>query len=658
MRVNKQLNSHARYHLVLITAAILVFQNTTTAKESPTQQTTESLDAQNKSAVLTVVNKLWEKAKSTNPVRFEEHTTSTLPTIHSAEKKVEQSVKTSGYTVWIEGRSIRCEGTDLFKKPFLGIGQVDILFEPNGVSNWYEYDAQHHSYIKGWPGEPWHSNFVQRCPGFVSLNYYSQLKLEVSSGRISSTLEILGTKRINGKEATVVEHTERSVGGKEKFSVDKWYIWTETGLPLRREIEMRGFQKSIMEWAGFVFDDIANSLFEVPKELVFDASAFVDALNEAPNEANLASHIKQRIGEGQALMALSYVEDLIMPAFPSDDFRTRAMTVVPSRKTELGGEHLDEGLLKRALMFVDAIDPDRGLRLARQILNPRRYFLPTISQWAANVIQQRGGQEVTVKEIIQAVEDFKRSDVEIPGRDLKSAQAGFEGRATTSLVLLDTPESTQWLDGLVKKSVGLPTFSLERTSEWRAALTELVRRNPTVYRPLLTRLLTSHNPEERSAAIKASTALHDDEQLPNLLRQLEAAESSRERPLIIEALGQLGDRRAVDPLIKILVGKSSADAKWAAIESLGQLKDHRATQPLIDALDVEGFFKKEKEKEKTALPFDVTTFNKDHFMKKEMAATTKPFNADRFFRTSFMTAILIVQALGEIGDQEAVPILK
>jgi hypothetical protein len=84
----------------------------------------------------------------------------------------------------------------------------------------------------------------------------------------SPDLKILGEDVVDGKQATLISYSTSPFGvGREEI---KLWLWNETGLTLRREKTVYLNEAVVgterMEWKEFVFEDIPNSLFDVPQE--------------------------------------------------------------------------------------------------------------------------------------------------------------------------------------------------------------------------------------------------------------------------------------------------------------------------------------------------------------------------------------------------------
>ena len=86
----------------------------------------------------------------------------------------------------------------------------------------------------------------------------------------SKDLKIVGTDMFNGKSVTIVAYTT-SPFGVGQHDVKRW-LWNDKGLVLRTEetTSMNGavVGREVTELKDMVFEDIPDSLFEVPKEKV------------------------------------------------------------------------------------------------------------------------------------------------------------------------------------------------------------------------------------------------------------------------------------------------------------------------------------------------------------------------------------------------------
>ena len=114
------------------------------------------------------------------------------------------------------------------------------------------------------------------------------------------------------------------------------------------------------------------------------------------------------------------------------------------------------------------------------------------------------------------------------------------------------------------------------------------------------------------------------------------------RSLIAEILGKIRDPRAVDSLIPLLEDRDS-NIRWRAAEALGRIGDERAVEPLIAVLakEKEGWLKNE-------LIFDLGEIGDSR--------ATQPLIG--IFRCKdHGIRIAAAEALGNIGDPDAIPVL-
>ena len=86
----------------------------------------------------------------------------------------------------------------------------------------------------------------------------------------SPDLQIIGTEAIDGKEATVISYTTSPLGvGRDDI---KLWLWNEKGLMLKEEkttsMNDNVIGTEITEWKDFVFEEIPDSLFEVPQDQI------------------------------------------------------------------------------------------------------------------------------------------------------------------------------------------------------------------------------------------------------------------------------------------------------------------------------------------------------------------------------------------------------
>jgi len=86
----------------------------------------------------------------------------------------------------------------------------------------------------------------------------------------SPDLKVLETEMLDGKEATGISYTTSPYGvGHNEI---KLWLWNENGLSLRKEetVSREGkiLRTTRTEWKEFLFEDLPDSLFDVPQEQV------------------------------------------------------------------------------------------------------------------------------------------------------------------------------------------------------------------------------------------------------------------------------------------------------------------------------------------------------------------------------------------------------
>jgi len=128
-----------------------------------------------------------------------------------------------------------------------------MIVRPDAV---YFYDASKDKYLKMTP-EEMATKFTQKS--------FTELSKEIKE---SGTLKELGTEIIDGKLTTIIEY---SITVEETIITQKLWIWNEKGVPLKAE-STTGMGEIVtttkMEYKNFVFEDIPDSVFEVPEDKI------------------------------------------------------------------------------------------------------------------------------------------------------------------------------------------------------------------------------------------------------------------------------------------------------------------------------------------------------------------------------------------------------
>lgn len=95
---------------------------------------------------------------------------------------------------------------------------------------------------------------------------FTQKSLEELAKEIkeSASLEVLESETINGKICTWIK---RNYTVNEAPITVKQCIWNERGIPLKSESTILN-TKTIIEYKNFIFEDIPNSTFEIPREKI------------------------------------------------------------------------------------------------------------------------------------------------------------------------------------------------------------------------------------------------------------------------------------------------------------------------------------------------------------------------------------------------------
>lgn len=101
------------------------------------------------------------------------------------------------------------------------------------------------------------------------------------------TLKELGTTTYDGKLATIIEY---SYTLKKDLITTKFWIWNEKGLPLKEESTFLDKDKNIIsmttnEYKNYIFEDIPDSIFEIPEDKIMDQNKIFSGGAQTPEEA-------------------------------------------------------------------------------------------------------------------------------------------------------------------------------------------------------------------------------------------------------------------------------------------------------------------------------------------------------------------------------------
>lgn len=144
------------------------------------------------------------------------------------------------------------------KQPFWKIvtksrsGNSEVIIRPEGSYLGFSNDDSYEQYVK--------------VPPSREAITFTELAEQIES---SPTVKLLGTERVDGKETIVVK---MDIGSGVQIEKKIW-IWKENGIPAR--IEFKSKDKDVLiimrtENKDFVFEDIPDSIFEVPKDKIKD----------------------------------------------------------------------------------------------------------------------------------------------------------------------------------------------------------------------------------------------------------------------------------------------------------------------------------------------------------------------------------------------------
>ena len=182
---------------------------------------------------------LSKKAESVSSVRYK-----SARTLKMYQPGLSPQTITATSTHWIKGKYSRVESVSS-DSAFAGI----TIGRPDGF-----YKEESGQYIK----------LLNEPPSGVRDEWTKSLK--------HVTSRVLGTEIIDSKESTVFEFSSDS------GSVLKEWIWNKNGLPLKIESssvsDSQISQSFTEEYSEFVFEDIPDSMFEVPRDKILDMTDF------------------------------------------------------------------------------------------------------------------------------------------------------------------------------------------------------------------------------------------------------------------------------------------------------------------------------------------------------------------------------------------------
>jgi len=130
-----------------------------------------------------------------------------------------------------------------------------MIVHPDAV---YFYDAAADKYTK--------MTLEEMTMGFTQKSV-KELANEIKN---NETLKEFGTEMIDRKLTTIIEISLK-VGVSD--ITQKMWIWNEKGIPLKTEMTtvMGDFESTVKsEHKNFIFEDIPDSMFEVPKDKIQD----------------------------------------------------------------------------------------------------------------------------------------------------------------------------------------------------------------------------------------------------------------------------------------------------------------------------------------------------------------------------------------------------
>jgi len=230
-------------------------QETVYSNDNKQVKSSEAQQGMQNSEVTTYLKDMLKKAEMSGSFHCKELVATTLSETEEPFNKFSDTQKS---VIWVKGKFARME-VESASNPTL-VGSLMII-HPDWA---YGYDKR--------------SGFWLRMPmpsGEAKTTYSNRLIKLLDN----PTVRIVGKETIEDKKATVIEY---QLGDNIAKTTCKEWIWNEKGVTLKSESNIKSDYtiNAIREdYTDYVFEDIPDSLFEVPKDKVIDNPLFQGTTN-------------------------------------------------------------------------------------------------------------------------------------------------------------------------------------------------------------------------------------------------------------------------------------------------------------------------------------------------------------------------------------------
>ena len=194
------------------------------------------------------VIELLAKTEEIGPMQYE------AVSVTSISDTTQPETVTVTMEVWQKGEKMKIKYSGGIEEG----GTTEMIIHPDAV---YFYDSSKDKYIK---------TYKETVTSSRMTLIYGQKSFEEISKELkeSTDFKLLGTETINGKLCTVIEY---SVMVKDILVSQKIWIWNEKGIPVKGIATFKTGEIIIItkiENKNFIFEDILDSVFEVPEDKI------------------------------------------------------------------------------------------------------------------------------------------------------------------------------------------------------------------------------------------------------------------------------------------------------------------------------------------------------------------------------------------------------